>query len=371
MPRTAPPPSPRAAAESPRRRARLHDWFAEVVEHLGAPSTHLLAIGTVLHRDSLLARLLARPDFESLRCRSIIAFPPPSPEWAEWRRLLLSPDSPTARADARAFFRARAGTMARGTEVLWPEHEDIEALMAQLAVGGRRAFHQEKQNEPLGPDDALFDLQAIWTARRVAGGWQRIAPGNGGERGTVLLDGALRRFGHLDAALGRSGARGDFAALATVLLAPCGAMVLAGCWTARAAPSRQVEALLDAHARAPFERIGVEATGFQELLAGPIAEEAARRGLAPPPIRLVRPRAAKASRIAALEPLLAAGRLALAEDLPEEFWTQLGDFPRARHDDALDAAAGAADLAVEASRAGSEGARRVARREARADPGAY
>ncbi|MBX3728568.1 MAG: hypothetical protein KF858_05235 [Candidatus Sumerlaeia bacterium] len=342
-----------AAAESARRRRALHDWFAEVVEHLGAPYTHLLAIGTVLHPKGLLATLLDRADFESLHCRALERFPAPSPEWQQWRSLLTDHAVPDRRESARAHFLAHRETMTADARTLWPEHEDCEHLMTQLVVQGRRAFFQEKQNEPLGPEEALFDPETAWRARRRPDGTVELLAPGAVTAAIVIARGDLRLFAYHDAALGkrRAAGAGDFAALAAVGLAPDGRLVALSLWVRRAPASAQVAALFDMHEALGFERLGIEGTGFQELLTLPIEEERRRRARAGRradlPVEVIHPRRRKEARIAALEPLLASGRLALAEDLPEEFWIELARYPRTEHDDALDALAGAVELANE------------------------
>ncbi len=169
-----------------------------------------------------------------------------------------------------------------------------------------------------------------------------------------------RRFGYLDASLGkgRQSGRGDFAALAIVLLLPDKSLFLERLWARRLPPTRQVKRLYDAHEDAPFELLAIEGTGFQELLMLPIEEERKRRlasGRAGAlPTQVVHPRKSKGARIGALEPLLSNGTLALAPNLDEEFWEELTTWPRCRHDDALDAAAGAVELALSHARDGGK-----------------
>lgn len=339
-----------ATATSARRRESLLDWFREVIEHLGARYTHLLAVGTVLHEQGLLPTLLRRPDFEGERLRSIIAEAEPSPLWEHWEALLADQSQPQRRQRARELFEAHREEMLRGTEVLWPEREDYEELRAQKVAQGRRAFSQEKQNAPLGPEDALFDPGAA--LRGVpAGGELEIFRAT--ERGRQECRRAefphdSPRFGYLDAAMGGS-RRSDFSALAQVARLPDGTLFAESLWARRAPPQAQVDRLFDAHAAQPFQRLAVEGTGFQELLALPIeAERTRRRTDGSPwdlPLEIVKPRLAKETRIAALEPLLASGVLVLSPSLPEEFWEELANFPRVAHDDALDALAGAVELA--------------------------
>jgi predicted phage terminase large subunit-like protein len=340
-----------AVVTSPKRRQRIIDWFGEVIEHLGDSYTHIIVIGTVLHPDSLLATLMRRVDFEGRLYRSIVQFAPPSPHWDTWRSLLTDALDPDRRATARSFFLEHREAMTAGARVLWPEHEDIEELQAQLLTQGRRVFYQEKQNEPLSASDALFRTDAAWTARIDGDTIALFPPGNHTRTARTLPLNQARRFGFLDAALGKSARsqQGDFAALATVLLLPGPLLVLSHLWIERATPSAQIEMILLRHATDPFERIGIEGTGFQEMIATHLGEQSHAR-LTPIPIEVVRPTHPKQTRIAALEPLLVSGRLVLAENLPEEFCRELADYPATAHDDALDAAASATALALTAAR---------------------
>lgn len=336
---------PNNVARSPKAREKLHDWFSEVVEHLGDGYTHFLAVGTILHEKGLLATLLGRADFESLRARSIIAFPPEQALWTTWRRLLLDFEQPDRRQRARDFFLAHRAPMEAGAQVLWPEKEDYEELAAQLTLQGRRAFYQEKQNTPLGPEDALFDAEAALRADQREGAWCVHQAANP-EPIRRYAAGAGERFGFLDAALGKGRTRnhGDFAALAIVLLMPDQSLILERLVARRLSPTDQIALLYAEEARRPFALLGIEGTGFQELLLELLQAEAKRRG-----VRLrteaVHPAKSKTARISALEPLLSTGALAIGADADEEFWEELNNWPRSTHDDALDAVAGAVALA--------------------------
>ena len=328
------------AVESAARREKLLEWFQEVVEHLGDRYTHVLAVGTVLHPESLLSRLLARPDFEARRFRSIERFSPREDLWADWRRRYVDLSNPRRVEAARRFFRAHREDMLQGARVFWPEKEDYYDLMTQLVTQGRRAFYQEKQNEPMGSSQALFDAEAARRFRRDGARLLIYPPkapmnekdGSGAKnsRGAgvppaifstasaststkeemgVKEESCARRFervadltslriaAFLDPALGKgagaparaalenseeapaqsSGAKGDFAALAVAGAAPDGSVYLLEMWVRRASPLEQLRALLDAHERWGFPRAGIEGNCFQELLAIPFEQERRER----------------------------------------------------------------------------------------------
>lgn len=363
--------------ETPGRREKLADWYNEVVENLGDTYTHILIVGTILHPESLLATLLKRPDFEAHRYRAIETFSPRQDLWAEWRRRFVDLANPRRIDAARRFFRAHKDDMLRDTRVLWPAREDYYQLMVQLVTRGRRAFYQEKQNEPLCAGAAIFQPETIRRFRREganlvllpktpgandpAAEGTTTAPLSNSSAPTDTSASAsapapasvsipiesLRIVGFLDPALGRG--HGDDAALAIVGASPGGMFLLLELLARRATPLEQIRWIFDAHERWRFHRLGIEGNCFQELLAIPFEQERARRRAEGKPadvaLDMITHRRNKIERIAALEPFLVNGWLALADDVPEVLWRQLQSFPGCDHDDALDALEGAVDLA--------------------------
>ena len=337
-------------------REKLYDWFREVIENLGDRYTDIEVVGTVLHPDSLLARLLERPDFESKRWPSILHFAERTDLWDEWRARYTDLANPRRTASARRFFNDRREEMLRGAEVLWPPKEDYYDLMVQLATRGRRAFFKEKQNEPLRADSAVFDPSTFRFFRRE-GDRLRV---EGQSEGVAIAD--LRVVGFLDLAMGQGARRGegDFAAIATVGADAGGRLYALDVWLERATPSEQARRVFAQHDLWNYSVFGIEAIGFQGLIREPLesirrerrnsgtagaAESAGGARAAELPIRDLTPRGSKVERVASLEPLIHNGWLVFDRALPEEFFAQLEQFPRGRHDDGPDALASAVDLA--------------------------
>lgn len=112
------------AVENPQQRAKLWNWFTKTLLNLqSAGQEHVFVIGTILHKQSLLNRLVA------------------GDEGATW---------------ARRLYRA-LDTLGRP---LWPAKWSYDALMARKAVVGQRAFATEYLNDPDATDLALF--KADW-----------------------------------------------------------------------------------------------------------------------------------------------------------------------------------------------------------------
>jgi len=353
--------------ESPEQREKLAVWFNEVLENIGNAYTNLIVVGTLLHPDSLLANILKRPDFQSRVFRAIESFAENTALWDQWRGRFNDLSDPHRLETARGFYESHREAMLKGTRVLWPEKEDYYDLMCQLATRGRKAFFQEKQNDPRHHEAQLFDSEmfryfrcgtgilpvktegqdALPVAREIAG--KMPAPPSVSESGQdrpVSLD-QLVRFGFLDSALG--GAEGDFAAVATVGRDEHGYLYILDIWMERASPSHQIEKIFDLHEIWNYRLFGFEGNCFQSLLAQPIEEERQRRRQAGRPwdlpIEQVTHRENKLRRIASLETLIANGWLLFSRDLSEKFIQQCEQFPRAAHDDGLDALESAVSLA--------------------------
>ncbi|MBN1865759.1 phage terminase large subunit [Candidatus Sumerlaeota bacterium] len=176
--------------------------------------------------------------------------------------------------------------------------------------------------------------------------------------------------GFLDSATGRGAKRrtGDFAAIATVGADRAGYFYVLDVWLRRAAPTAQIAAMFDLHARWRYALFGIETNCFQELLLLPIEEERKRRREASGrdstawqiPIREVHHSQNKETRIATLEPLVTNGWLRFATGLPDPFWAQMESFPHGEHDDALDAIEGAVSLLRSCRSDARRGPRRAA-----------
>lgn len=341
---------------SARYRETMQTWYREVIEPLGDAATHIEVVGTVLHRDSLLTMLSASPHFETRVYRAIETWSARSDLWARWTSLLTCPDDVDRLRRARAFLATHSEDMLAGTSVLWPEKESYAELMEQLVALGRSAFFKEKQNEPPAGDGCFF-LPEMW--RRFSVGRDGRIVEDGGtpresECGSEAGAGAgahslalheLTIVGYLDPSLGK----GDWAAIATVGRSPQGVLYVLDVWLERCPPTAQVMRALELHKRWHYSLFGVEAVGFQSLLqetlSGALEEQASRAPSMRLEVRSVRNTMPKEQRIGGLEPLVAGGWLRFASVLPEELFAQARAFPHGRHDDALDALAGAVALA--------------------------
>ncbi|MEG2140987.1 MAG: hypothetical protein RRY20_09405, partial [Bilophila sp.] len=86
----------------PEQRDKLQQWLQRTVLNLGAAdgSLDVIYVGTILHYDSVLARTLKKPLWQSKTFRSVVAWPDRMDLWDKWEDLIRT----EGRAAARAFY---------------------------------------------------------------------------------------------------------------------------------------------------------------------------------------------------------------------------------------------------------------------------
>lgn len=150
-------------------------------------------------------------------------------------------------------------------------------------------------------------------------------------------------FAFIDPAIGQS-EKSDFTALAIVDVDIEGTWFLKVARRARLTVTQQLKLVFDVHQHFQPTIIGVEDVAYQHALIQLIDEEMRRRGVVIPVKAVKRgPDRSKQMRIRALVPRFEWGRVLLAQGL-HEFEAEYAKFPRAAHDDILDAVASIEDI---------------------------
>lgn len=291
-------------------------------------------VGTVLHVDSMLARLLVDLGWTSKRWQAIESWPERTDLWERcrliWTNLTLGAHR---RAAAHAFYRANQAEMERGAKILDPASKSLFDLYEMIWSDGLSSFLQEMQNDPVDPASQIFFSEKF--ARFTIDGPDLVVTATGRR---VPLS-SLRLHGHWDPATGSP--HGDFAAIAIVGRDGYGYSYLLDCWVRRAKPSEQLNAAWVLAERWNLGRMTVESNGFQELVATPFTRERRERRDSGKFWKLqLRPENTsenKELRIATLEPDATNGWLLFRDGLPVELLQQFDQFPDADHDDGPDA----------------------------------
>jgi predicted phage terminase large subunit-like protein len=319
------------------QREHSRSWFHGMLMKAGTPQTNVVNLATALHRDALAMELHRTPGWTSRIFKAIVHWPENMSLWAEWEAIYTKssdqfaiPHSPISAA--RTFYNNRRAAMDAGAVVLWPEVEDLYALMCMRAESGRTAFEREKQNAPLNPDlcewpEAYFD-EGIWFDD-----WPRDL---------------LVKTMALDPSKGSNARRGDYSALVRLGVDRRGIVFLDADLARRPTPQIVADGV-EAYQQFQPDVFGVEANQYQDLLVGEFEAEFRRRGLLAARPRPIENVTNKLVRIRRLGPYLATRRLRFKNGSPgaKMLVGQLQEFPAGDHDDGPDAAEMAIRLAAE------------------------
>lgn len=298
-------------------------------------STNITVIGTCLHDDALLPRLLNQPGWVTRRYRSIESYATQDELWAQWQLLLTDLEDPERETTADRFFYEHHEAMLDGTAVLWPEVEPYDVLMRQRVALGTAAFNAEKQNEPFDPEACIFNMA---DAHRFHwdGPEQRLT--NLARHQSITLSQLHTIYAFWDPTTGEA-VNGDYGAIVVAGKDANGYHYVLDAWLGQQTIDAQMAACETLYQQWQYSRLYVESNGFQVMLWNMMKDrlESCQDG----------PRVYKASstqnknmRIAQLQPLVASGQVIFRDDLDHRLIEQLSYFPSATYDDGPDALAG-------------------------------
>ncbi|MBF0263489.1 MAG: phage terminase large subunit, partial [Magnetococcales bacterium] len=268
------------------QRDKLEGWFKKTVLKLGPPddSMHAVVIGTVLHHDSLLSRLLRDPMWESRRFAAILRWPDRMDLWERWEAILKA----EGETEADRYYQENRKAMEAGAEVSWPAMRPLVTLMKIRARDGRDAFDSELQNTPLA-ENATFATLLFWAA----------------------LPARLVFFGAVDPSMGKSGGRGDPSAiLVGGLDRETGKLYVIEADIQRRTPDKIIARVVQLQKEYGCLDWSVESVQFQEYFKDELVRQSASLGI-PVPARGVKPSSDKALRISSLQPHIANGLILL------------------------------------------------------------
>jgi predicted phage terminase large subunit-like protein len=277
------------SVRNPDQRDKLWNWFKRVVMFLGRQS-RIFVIGTVLHYDSLLARLLdARiKKFRALKFKG------------------LTDD---------------------GTS-LWPELVTTERLM-EMKEADPVSFASEIQNEPIDEASAMFRRE-----------WLRFY------KDEDLPDEWASVIEFVDPSLGGS-ARADYSAIVKIgRHKTSGRLYVFPPFIERVSPERLMDKIFERYQYGDPKPnvIGFESVGFQRVIKRWIDERARRAGVYVPIREVDQKGINKEARISRLSPLVENGTVLFPEKGAERLIEQMITFPKGDHDDGPDALEGAVSL---------------------------
>ena len=334
-------------------RQKKEDWMFQVVSKLGDTKTNIKVIGTILHTESLLAKLIVNPGYDGKIYKAVISWSSRQDLWQQWQKIYTNLDDPERMEKSDAFYRQNESAMLEGVKVLWPEKESYLYLMKEMIETGRRAFFKEKQNEPIGGDSVLFE-KIHWYQETEKGflieetgvtiPWDQLKDKNGRW---------LNAFGALDPATGQTKASanrmGDYSSLVTgVACAVPGReyklrLFVHADQTNRSGPSKWIRSIFEHHEVYDYQKFAIETNLYRDLLLPNVEaerkvfEKEIRKEVRLPIYDVVNVDN-KEKRIHTLEPKITHGWILFNRALSNTAMGQLQSFPTPQgHDDFPDA----------------------------------
>lgn len=308
--------------QSPDQRKKMKTWHDKALSKAGDERTDKIVVGTIMHYDSLLSKLVANPLYKTKVYRAIIQWSN-SPLWDQWEKIITDLSNLARMEDAYAFYIANKDAMLEGTRVLWPAKEPYYSLMLQLVADGPAAFSSEKQNEPLAAEDRWFQEKWIqyYDDSEIAGK-------------------DLYIVGWCDPSMGKMG--GDYSAIITLGADLNYQVYVLDADIARRHPDIIIAQMLSNQRRFQYKDFGIETNQFQEFFSDSTKKAMEDEGI-DMNIRGVKQHTDKILRIQSLQPDIKNGRVKFRRD-QKELVQQLVNFPSDAHDDGPDALEGAMGL---------------------------
>lgn len=313
-------------------RDRMHQWINSAVIPLGTPGkTHFLYVGTLLHQDSVLRRIMKDdPRFKSVVFSAIQKMPERLDLWDQWGEMLFErtigddgqeESAFVAAKRARQFYEENREEMERGAVVLWADRMTLYDLMV-IRYTQRRTFQTEYQQTPRDDSTAVFSNFAFY---------DELPP----------LD-QMDIYGAVDPSLGKS-KRADPSCIITIgKHKTTGIIYVIDVSTKRRSPDVIIEDILRLAVVYKYKQFAVETVAFQEFFKTQLETRAQLSGVYLP-VKPVKPLNDKNLRISGLEPLITNKLIRFAKhhvSIIEEF----KDFPSSTHDDQMDALQMATEL---------------------------
>jgi len=146
------------------QRAKLKEWFYQVLLPVLVPNGRLIFVGTVWHLQDLLMEMLNDPMFDyRKKFQAVIQEPTNKQLWNDWYSIRLQ-GTPEGKEQAEQFFTDNYTAMHEGIQTLWPDMFPYKKLFA-LDKANHMAFEKMYQNNILSREDQKFKEEWLERAK--------------------------------------------------------------------------------------------------------------------------------------------------------------------------------------------------------------
>lgn len=345
---------------TPDQRKKLASWFYKAVSKAGDTYTDIVYIGTLLHYDSLLAKVANNPEYKTVKYQGVISFASNQELWDAWEVIYTNLANENRQEDARNFYESNKEAMLKGTEVLWEAKLSYYDLMIVKVSEGEGSFNSEIQNDPIDPDTCVFNEE--WFS------WYEPS----------LIDFSLPQyvfFGANDPSLGKN-KKSDTSAIITVAKdIKTGYLYVLLASIEKRKPDVIIEDAIATSKRLKteykkgFVEFGVETNQFQYFFKDVMAQRSAEASEYLP-ITEIQSVGNKDARIQSLQPFIKNGFIKFNKE-HKALLKQLTEYPMGKNDDAPDCLQMVTKLAINSKVAYKIEYQSVQSRNLRFHEGAY
>lgn len=307
------------------QRRKLANWYYKAVSKAGDTYTDIVYIGTMLHYDSLLAKVMANPMYKAVKYKGIISFSNADSLWEKWEGIFNNLENSNREEDAKLFFEANKEEMLEGTQVLWEEKLSYYDLMCMKVSEGESSFNSEIQNEPIDPNSCTFNEEWFDYYNEVEVDFK--------EKEYIFL-------GAVDPSLGKNKKSDTSAIIALAKHIKTGYLYVVEASVERRKPDVIIKDIIEMHRRLKrdygkgFVKFGVETVQFQHFFKEVLAKISAEEGEYLP-IEEIQSLANKHLRIESLQPYVK-NKYIKFNSKHKTLLEQMKVFPMGANDDAPD-----------------------------------
>lgn len=318
------------------QRKKLANWFYKAVSKAGDTYTDIVYIGTLLHYDSLLAKVAKNPEYKSVKYRGVISFAKDNSLWEAWEAIYTNLGNDNRQEAAKAFFDSNREEMLEGTEVLWEAKLSYYDLMVIRISEGEASFNSEIQNDPIDPESCTFQEE-----------WFDFYDGKEPD----FSDSRFVFFAANDPSLGKNKKSDTSAIIVIAKDTKTGYMYILIASVEKRKPDVIITDAIETSKRLKIEyrkglfKFGVETVQFQYFFKDVMAQRSAEAGEYLP-IEEIQSVQNKDMRIQSLQPLVKNGYIKFSEK-HKTLLQQMKEYPMGRNDDAPDALQMAVKLALD------------------------
>lgn len=273
------------STQSEDQRKKTNNIFKKSILNLGDNTTQVIVVGTILHFDSLLARLIEDP----------------LPNWYS------------------KLYRA----IKENGDALCPELWDLDQLEIKRREIGEIPFNQEFMNNPLDPSTQIINPKAYYDNVDM---------------------GRCDCYGFIDLAISEK-QTADFTSIVTIAKDRYdGKMYIVDPRRLRGDITAQLNLCFDLYNQYKWKAFGVESVAYQKAFAQILNLECNRRGIYIPAIEIQIDKD-KVRRVLEISPYIDNSQVVFNNSY-QEFNSECFQFPKAAHDDFVDALTGAVKIAI-------------------------